>query len=347
MTALSVRSAPGASPGGRPVRWSRLAWVTWRQHRLALAGTAAVLGAISVYLFIMGLQIHDAWGKVAACRPLGSAACQQLLDAFNRDYYGSTSGSVMSSGINAQTVPFMLLAVPILLGVFIGAPVLAREMESGTFRFAWTQGCGRVRWAVTKLVVLGSALTALAYAVSLLFGWYFQPFFAEGKTGKFPMQLFGNLGVSFAAWTLLAFAVAAFAGALIRRAVPAMAAALTACTVLDVATMMSIRQHYAAPVTSAGGKPPGGSAAWLLDQWLAGPGGQRVSVDSVQPPAGLQASGPGAFQSWLQSQHLTQWWSYQPASRFWPFQLIEGAWLLAVSAVLVGATVWLVRRRAA
>jgi hypothetical protein len=44
----------------------------------------------------------------------------------------------------------------------------------------------------------------------------------------------------------------------------------------------------------------------------------------------------------------TQWTSYQPASRFWPFQWIEGGWLLALSVLLIAAaTVWLVRRRAA
>jgi subtilase family serine protease len=42
----------------------------------------------------------------------------------------------------------------------------------------------------------------------------------------------------------------------------------------------------------------------------------------------------------------TQWTSYQPASRFWPLQWIEGSWLLAPSALLIGATIWLVRRRA-
>jgi hypothetical protein len=37
----------------------------------------------------------------------------------------------------------------------------------------------------------------------------------------------------------------------------------------------------------------------------------------------------------------------QPAGRFWPFQWIEGAWLLALSLSLIAATVWLVHRRAA
>jgi hypothetical protein len=43
----------------------------------------------------------------------------------------------------------------------------------------------------------------------------------------------------------------------------------------------------------------------------------------------------------------TQWTSYQPASRFWPFQWIEGGWLLALSVLLIAVTVWLVRRRVA
>jgi hypothetical protein len=43
----------------------------------------------------------------------------------------------------------------------------------------------------------------------------------------------------------------------------------------------------------------------------------------------------------------TQWTSYQPGSRFWPFQWIEGGWLLALSVLLIAATLWLVRHRAA
>jgi len=48
------------------------------------------------------------------------------------------------------------------------------------------------------------------------------------------------------------------------------------------------------------------------------------------------------------SQHgYTQWWSYQPASRYWPFQGIEGGGLLLLAILLVAATIWPVHRRAA
>jgi hypothetical protein len=345
VTATIIPAIP-AGARRRPVPWARLARVTWRQHRAALAGATALLGALALYLLIIGLQIHHAWAALASCHPAGSASCRQLALDLN-SYYGSESGSVLTSGLNAQTVSFLLLAVPVLLGVFIGAPVLARELETGTFRFAWTQGAGRLRWAITKLVLLATALTAATWALSLLFSWYYQPFLAEGTTTRFPLQVFGNMGVSFAAWTLFAFALAAFAGAVIRRTVPAMAASLAVWTVLDLTTMMSLRQHYEAPVTSKGSPPTG---AWALSNWFTGPGGKPVSSGTIasllqQLPAGPRAQ--NALATLLSQHHDTSWFSYQPASRFWSFQLIEGGWLLALSLSLVAATIYVVRRRAA
>jgi acyl-coenzyme A synthetase/AMP-(fatty) acid ligase len=46
-------------------------------------------------------------------------------------------------------------------------------------------------------------------------------------------------------------------------------------------------------------------------------------------------------------QGYTLWTSYQPASRFWTFQWIEGGWLLALSVLLFGTTVWVAHRRPA
>lgn len=44
---------------------------------------------------------------------------------------------------------------------------------------------------------------------------------------------------------------------------------------------------------------------------------------------------------------FTQLATYQPASRLWPFQWIEGGWLFALSLLLMGVTAWLIHRRAA
>jgi hypothetical protein len=53
-----------------------------------------------------------------------------------------------------------------------------------------------------------------------------------------------------------------------------------------------------------------------------------------------------ARRRWPGRYGYTQSTSYQPVTRFWSFQWIEGGWLLALSVLLIAATVWLVHRRA-
>jgi len=78
MTALTVPARPEEDASPRPVPWRRMAWVTWRQHRIALAGVVVVVGARAVYLRQTGLQIHQAWAAVAACHPASADACAQV-----------------------------------------------------------------------------------------------------------------------------------------------------------------------------------------------------------------------------------------------------------------------------
>jgi hypothetical protein len=125
-----------------------------------------------------------------------------------------------------------------------------------------------------------------------------------------------------------------------------MAATLATCTFLAIGTAVALRQHYQAPLKTTGNPPAG---AWVLGNYATGPGGQH-SLNQLyqQAPASVQNSAdPNALTSWLAQQHYTQWTSYEPASRFWHFQLIEGGWLLALSAILVAAAIWMVRHRAA
>ncbi len=350
MTALTVPALPGEDASLRPLPWRRMAWVTWRQHRFALAGAAALLGVLAVYLWLTGSSIHHAWTAAVACHPASSGACGVLVGYFISDWQP------------AQIIAVALQAVPALIGAFVGAPVLAREMETGTFRYAWTQGFGRWRWTLAKLVPLAVVVAATAGAFSLLFSWYIQPFMAGRPLfGGSPVPLdpavFDLRGVAFAAWTLAAFAVGALAGMLIRRVVPAIAATLAVYAGLALATGMYLRQHYLAPlVTRNLASPP--ASAWIISQqWYAtggGPVSQNVLAQVLQQGAPQLAGGGkgGIPQAPSVNQYLIQHGytlltSYQPDSRFWPFQWIEGGWLLALSVLLIAATVWLVRRRAA
>jgi hypothetical protein len=360
---MTTAAIPGRRerPAARPVPWTRLTWVAWRQHRAALAGAVALLAAIGAYLAYTGWQIHRAYDAYEACLPasqrgqsfgvpggiriVSPVACAPLARAF-MSFYGSGQGSVLKSGLNAQLVPFLLLALPVLVGAFVGGPVLARELESGTFRFAWTQGAGRVRLAAARVVPLAVVLTAAAYGFSALFSWYISPFTTSGVTGGYPMQLFGNVGTDFAAWTLFSFALTAFAGVLLRRAVPAMAASIVVLTTLDVVTIMSLRQHEATPVVVSGSGPTG-NGDWVVGNWFTTTSGAPVSQDTVFSAFPRLPFAATPSTAMLAQHHWLQWWSYQPASRWWQIQLTESGWLLAASLLLITGTVLLIRRRPA
>ncbi len=330
--------------------WGKLAWVTLRQRRGAVIGTSILLGVFAVYLLIMAIIQNNAYATVTACHPAAALKCQQLAQTFSRNYWGG-NGSVLQSG-GAQTVSSLLFAVPVLIGAFVGAPLLAREFESGTFRFAWTQGAGRTRWTVSTLVLPAVLLIAATGAFTTLFYWYFRPFLADGQVSEMLPLAFALLGVAFAAWTLFAFALAAFLGTLLRRMVPAMAITLVVYIAVAIATATAIRPHYAAPVTEQGWNA-GPGAGWVISSWVKGPNGQVLSQGDINTlsqhlPASVQnSSSPDAFTNWLTQHGYTMWQSVQPDSRFWQFQLTEAGWLLVVSAALIGGAVWLVRRRGA
>jgi hypothetical protein len=346
MTTLTTPARPEHDASLRSVPWRRMAWVTWRQHRMALAGVTVFLGVLAVWLWRAGAGLHHAYTAAAACHPASSFACNELVSRFN--------------GMDSLLQPgYLLLVVPALIGAFAGAPALARELETGTFRYAWTQGFGRCRWTLAKLVLLAVVVAAAAGAFSVLLSWYYQPYFGAGNQNLSLYQasplsggLFGLRGVAFAAWTLAAFAIGALAGMLIRRVVPAIAATLAIYAGLAFAAGMYLRQHYLTPLVLRNLFPPG--SAYMVSRWWT-KGGQPVSlsvVSQVLQGAPPQLAGKGGVPQALSTvqylnQHgYTQLISYQPASRFWPFQWIEGGWLLALSVLLIAATVWLVRRRA-
>jgi hypothetical protein len=346
---MTVLTTP-AQHSPRPVPWSKLAWVSWRHYRVGLIGALGFLGLLAVYLLVMGLRFHNAYDSVTSCHPVNSPACSDVADLFSNQYF-----------ITAEVSAALLNAVPVLVGVFAGAPILARELDSGTFRFAWTQGAGRIRWTVARLALPALTVTAAAAAFSQLFNWFYWPFFASGMDSRFAGQFFNLTGVAFPAWTLAAFAIGALAGVLIRRAVAAMAAAMAVWAGLMLVTYAFLRRHYLAPLLNKGAGAPsrGTNPAWVLSQWWTGPNGKPVPFNTLMglirgaPKGPTKQVGPNSFSTvvdpfrWLAQHGYTEWTSYQPASRYWPFQWIEGCWLLALSLLLIAATIWVVRRRAA
>jgi hypothetical protein len=196
----------------RPLQWRRMVWVTWRQQRSTLISVPAVLGAIALFLLIAGVIIHHNNAVLTSCHPVRSNTCENLNSQFNH-----------SDWTVGNAVDIFLSLVPVVIGAFAGAPLLAREVETGTYRYAWTQGFGRERWVVAKLVFIGGALALTAAAFSQVFAWFFQPFLRQEQLTVMSRAVFDLRPIAFAGWTLAAFAIGACAGILIRRTVPAMA----------------------------------------------------------------------------------------------------------------------------
>ena len=344
---MSVMTAPAATGAQvRAVPWRKLAWVGWRQHRLALGGVAALLAGLCLWMLVSGLQMRSALSSFGlnACTPLTATSCSTQETVFISDYYSG-----------AQVVAGVLTVIPVLIGALTGVPMVARELETGTFRLSWTQSAGRTRWLLARLVLLAVAVTVGAWAVSAVFSWYDHPMAQLGQDSPLAPQVFDLTGVAFAAWTLAAFAISVCAGALIRRVIPAIVAAIAAWSGLLVLTVFWLRSHYQAPLTGIGlinsTTGTGAGTPWVLTQWWIQPGGTPASQSEI---AGLssqlrQAGGlptAQAVQQWFAEQGYVKYFTYQPATRFWAFQLTEAGWLLALSLLLAAATVWLIRHRA-
>lgn len=344
MTATALiprRSAAGVGPT------RGLAWVTWRQHRFAIAGVLVALGGIGLFMLSNGLAMHHAYHSMGldTCGQLDGPGCQSRLTAFEQDYFRW-----------ADHLPHLVMLLPGLIGVFVGAPLVARELESGTFRFAWTQGRSRVQWIVTKLVLLGVGLTALALAFSALFTWWYGPF--DVITGR--MASYGGYevsGLTFAARTLFGFTLGALLGLLIRRTVPAMAATAAAWTAAVVPSMLWLRPLIRQPITAIGavakGIGPGAGVpfnATVVRHWFQNAAGNHVDYFQLVQQASVTNGGtdpsPDQFHAWTIQHHYSQWVSYRPNGWFWHFQIVEASGYAILAVLLAVATVLILRRRA-
>jgi hypothetical protein len=336
-----------AGPRGRTrrlgsLRLRGLGWVTWRQHRAAVAGCLALLGGFGVLMLVNGLAVRSAYDRLGldSCGSLNAPSCSAALNLFERQYQGW-----------AVFLPRVLAFAPGLLGTFVGAPLIARELESGTFRFAWTQGRGRVPWAVAKLAILAAVLTMLALGFSLLFTWWYRPW--EPLLGRMGSgQAYETSGVVFAARTLFAFALGALLGTLIRRTVPAMAATAALWTGVVWSSVLWLRPLIQAPLVVPTGSTLITSKGWTVSSWVQDPAGHHYGVKSAELVSLFrQARADGvtsdhAFGAWLTRHGYTQWSSYQPGTRFWHFQAIEASAYGILAVLLMAATVWWLYRRA-
>ncbi|HEX4254445.1 MAG TPA: hypothetical protein VH089_05115 [Streptosporangiaceae bacterium] len=277
----------------------------------------------------------------------------------------------------------LVVVVPGLLGVFWGAPLVAGELESGSFRLAWTQDVSRTRWLGLRLAVSGLAAMAVAGLVSGLVTWWAGPLdrAAMDQFGSFDSR--GLVPVGYAAF---AFALGALIGALLRTTVPAMAVTLAGFTAVRVTFRLLGRPRLLPPVTrvlalnpattgygSSGFLPlvPASSLqpaaphlpnAWVTSVAVVNRTGQGLTARVLTrtcPGVGRSHGGsaPGGHQQAPASvvntmqQCVTRLAvtyhevvTYQPAGRYWTLQWLELGVFLAAALLLAGACAWRVRR---
>jgi hypothetical protein len=135
---------------------------------------------------------------------------------------------------------------PILLGIFWGAPLIARELEAGTYRLAWTQSVTRVRWIIVRLLMVTFAAVLVTALLSLAVTWWQSP---VDRLGQDPFRAFDVRDLVPVAYTAFGVVLGALLGALLRRTLAAMAATLVCFVAVRVAIGQYVRPTLFPPLT--------------------------------------------------------------------------------------------------
>lgn len=214
-------------------------WLTWQQHRLMVFVGGLVLVLLIPFLISTGLAVIQESHAALACPPP-----PQDPNACLREF---------AFLVSASPVLPALSSLPLLVGAFIGAPLVARELEQGTYLLAWTQGVPRRRWLLAKLgLLLGLSCLGFA-ALAGLMAWWSAP--VDPVVG--PWLTFDVGGLVPFAYAFFALALGVAAGAIVRHTVGAMFATGAIFVAVRLA-VAQLRPHFLPPL----GAHKAGVASW-------------------------------------------------------------------------------------
>jgi hypothetical protein len=344
-------------------------WLTWRQFRAQSIVAAAALTATAIVLGLTGVHLARLYAAAGVARCQSGGACATATANFI---------SLLDAGF-ANHLPLLfgtaLIVVPAVIGIFWGAPLVTRELETGTSQLVWNQSVSRTRWLATKLAIVGLASMALAGLFSLMVTWSASLIDKVNMNWLQP-SVFSERGIAPVGYAAFAFVLGVTAGMIIRRTVPAMGVTLVIFTAVQFA-MRVLRGyliaplHAVVPITGLNGAsiaaPSGGAGsmslvptaanipgAWIYSAQVVNAAGHVVRGVplsaggdlSTHTCAAADARGPSpACLAGLARHGFRELVTYQPASRFWLFQGYETAIFLALAVGLAGLCFWWVRRR--
>jgi ABC-2 family transporter protein len=338
-------------------------WLTWRQFRAQALTALALLAATASYFLITGQQMHRAYAAdLASCTLLNN--CDSSLNQFQQNYSPAFHLSEL-----------LVMAVPALIGMFWGAPLIGRELETGTHELVWNQTVTRTHWLTVKLSIVGLASIATAAIFSSLLTWWAGPL--DSITGdRFTAITFATRDIAPMGYAAFAFALGTTAGLLLRRVVPAMALTLAVFIGIQILVPTLIRPNLLPSTTvtfpinrttaATGIYTQGGGAAIYFAGLSVPPGAWVLSSPPIKDSAGrvvaahdhlncfptpgagvTKTKGPDTQQiaDCLAEYDLHESLTYQPASHYWPLQWYETAMFLALASLLSGFCFWWIRRR--
>jgi hypothetical protein len=324
-----------------------------------------LLAAAGLYFLVTGLHIHHRYSAdLASCTPLND--CGVVLDHFQHDYNTAFNFSEL-----------VLIAVPGLIGIFWGAPLIARELETGTHQLAWNQSVTRTRWLAVKLANVGAASIATAGLLSYVLTWWAGPL-DQINGNRFGAGTFATRDIVPLGYAAFAFALGTAAGLILRRIIPAMALTLAVFVGIQVLMPTTVRPNLLPATTvtfsvnqtspATGIFTQGGGAAIYLAGLPVPPGAWVTASPPVEDFSGrvipasahlncfpavgtvqgaTKGRGPDVHQitTCLAAYDLHQSLTYQPASHYWPLQWYETGIFLTLAALLFGTCFWWIRRR--
>jgi hypothetical protein len=311
-------------------------FLVWRLHRNQVYFAAAALAVLAVVLLVTGTVMADDYrSALASC-----GATQSCGDLGSQLFRGD--GAIID-------LVDLTLVVPLLFGLFWGAPLLSKEFEDGTHNLAWTQGVSRrhwlranIGWSLVAAALWGAALAAL---VSY---WRFPENALNSRFQAFDIQ-----GIVPVAYALFAVALGIAVGSVLRRVLPSLAVTLAVFVALRAVIGVYLRPHLMAPITKL--FPPVGptsspAGAWVLSTSFVNASGQDLGsgFPMSEIPAACRnvlLKGEGVNGRCLTTHGFHQLVTYQPGSRFWAFQGMEAGIFLVLGLALVGFTWWWVQSR--
>jgi ABC-type transport system involved in multi-copper enzyme maturation permease subunit len=247
-------------------------WVTWRQFRSPALVTLGLLAAFAVLVLVTGLHLRDVYDS------LGGARCTARGDCTALSFHDRALAGLLGP---------TLIAIPALLGMFWGAPLVARELESGSYRLAWTQSVTPRRWLLVKVALVGVAALTVAGLSTWLVTWWFAPLDAVNMNRLDP-SVFTARGIVAVGYAGFAFALGVATGTLTRRTLPAMAATLLGFLATRIAFTLWVRPHLLA----------------TKDVLLSLPVGQNVGFLGGPSSVSVAASTPTIPNAWAISATL-------------------------------------------